>query len=835
MSLRLRPLAYRVTRYSVALIGTLFAVVIWVWVQYLPGYLTSRLFAPMACGPARHALALICGFSIVPLGLFLLASVFGIPMDKPVIFAGASALNIGLLGILTPWTAPDIGRRDIAQLSGVALASAIFLLFGFRAVDAGDVLTTIQHCLYVIALHGIQSHPSESLPLFDAMTGDHMHFLIHHDTTGLAGLAQLLYEQRIGNVPILAVPIATLGMAGWFVVQVHATVATVYCIWLAAREVGASPKASALSAAIFGWATNVMSAYYVNENYFALTLAAFLLWTALSTHGRGLVLLAGLAIGHAVGVRHTAVLFLPGVVIGALWQPISRAERGIRLILGAASSGLAVAPWLYINHLMLGEILTHPKVQPDSGGRVVANTILGKTFAFKPLQWPFTSEVVRTSWNPFPTFIWIPLLIIRSFGQIASAVALLGLKKTSRRTAIVLSLFFVPHTLALAMLEGLDWEQITYVIAGLAPIGVWLALGIDRISQVVQQSTSRRWTLTATAALVLTIVGGSFALRDVDFPVDTRPMLAERGVDEPVAMPEIKPPQGQTKGTTSVAERLTQLQPWPEIPVWRTTWAQRLAPTMASIVQSADVPTVNGKPVYPTERAVVLSAYSKKVARTYDFSIAGGDSRPSNKPVRTAVWLHTMAFQFNAERLDVHVERLSGNYVVDLVPVGTSQTPRDFTFWLNPWYPPIKSITVTLNGAPYTDLRVLPWGGRTDEGEQMFIVTNYPPEVLDIIDVPYTVDPLGNPTGCGIWIFLSDVDGDKIETLSPGGATDMLWHGELEGVLRLPNPIQADRLYLFSEPNCSDHIPQYGDRWGKALPPFTGENGPLQIKLDNIW
>ena len=76
---------------------------------------------------------------------------------------------------------------------------------------------------------------------------------------------------------------------------------------------------------------------------------------------------------------------------------------------------------------------------------------------------------------------------------------------------------------------------------------------------------------------------------------------------------------------------------------------------------------------------------------------------------------------------------------------------------------------MTLNGKPFDGIRILPWGGRIDEGEQMFIVTNYPADVLDIIEVPYRIDPIGHPTGCGIWIFLADVDGDRIETLSPGG------------------------------------------------------------------
>ncbi|MFT5431834.1 MAG: hypothetical protein ACI9OJ_002532, partial [Myxococcota bacterium] len=472
----------------------------------------------------------------------------------------------------------------------------------------------------------------------------------------------------------------------------------------------------------------------------------------------------------------------------------------------------------------------HPKVQADSGGRVVQNVIWGKTFLFKPLNWPFTDTVIRTVWNPFPTFIWIPLLIIQSFGKVACAAMAMGLwfGRKQRRNSVLLLVFFLPHTLAISWLEGIDWEQVTYALPGLAALGVWLGLGIDALWD--RDPKRLVAAAVATAAIAAAVIG----VRSIDFPVDTRSIVAERGVDQPVSPAEVVPDQGQTKNTRAVAARLTDLQLWPEFPVWRTAWARRLGMTMASVIRSAAVPTIGDVPVYPSGEVVVLSGYSKGVTRQYDFELAPRELRQADTPIRTAVWLHTLSFQLKAERLRVNVARYRGHYRVALTQVGASEAAQDFTFRLNPWFPPVKTIEVTLDGEPFDGLRTLPWGGTIEEGEQMFIATNYPPEILDTQEVPFTVDGDGSPTNCGIWVFLADVDGSQIETLAPGGATDMLWHGATTGTLTLPRPIYADSVVLFSEPSCSDHIPQYGDRFGIAHPPFSVDN-PIKIKLDRIW
>ena len=789
------------------------------------GYFVSRAVLPDARGVARWGLTLVFGFCVIPLALFVAASIGGVPMDAPLLWIASAAINVtgAALAILPGgWRRSDVGLRDTGALAAAAALAAAFRVRGFRAIDGGDVLTTIQHCLYVIALHGVQNDPSWSLPLHDALTDDTIHFLIHHERGRLNGLAQLLYEQRLGNVPILAPHIALYGTTGWFICGVFALLVLGTCGWLAAREAGARPIPAALASALTVWGVQSFAMYYVNENVFAAAMVAFLLWGTLRSEGIPVswAVVMGLVAGHLVGVRHTSALFLPALAVAVLWQAVPWRTRLIRLGAGLASTALAAAPWLYVNRIMLGSLFTHPKITPDSGGRAVQNAIFGRTFTFKPLNWPFTDRFVRTAWNPVPTILWIPLWTLQCFGQLTVAVAGFGLTRLpGRRAAWIVALFSLPHTLAIGWLEGVDWEQITYAAPGLVPLVVPLALGLGALAAPVRRL--RRVAIVAGLSAALALAAKA-SIR-LDLPADPR-LLGPQAVAP-----------GQTPGTRSVGDRLSRVSPLPLWPRWRIAGLHHVAAGLRQLVQSAPVPEEGGLPTYPSARVVVLSAYSSGVSRSYDFRIVPRPLRSPTEGVRSAVWLHTLAFRLRAAALRVHVERFEGRYRVDLVREGEAAVPQDFTFWLNPWFPPIQSIAVTLDGEPAPDLRRLSYGGSADDGEQLLLVTNYPPEVLDVVDVPYEVDVGGQvPGGCGIFIFLNGPDPTSIETLTPGGGHDQMWGGALRGTLRLPRHMVPDTVALFSEPYCSGHIPQYGDRFGVAHGPF-GPDHPIRITLDGIW
>jgi len=841
--------------------GLLLHLVTAFWVQFLPGHLIGRLLVPRARGARRLGYSLALGFSVVPLALFLAGSLWGQLLTARYLWMSCSLLNFTLVAVIltrhrtSTADAPliHLTRTDTLWLSGATAAATLLLLFGFRNIDAGDVLTTIQHCLYVISLHGIQSDPSSSLALFDAMTDQDMHFLIHHDADRLVGLSQLLYEQRLGNVPLLSPHVALHGSLGWLTASVHAALLVAYSGFLMLRAVGNQRGSALLVAGGLVLCGQLLSVYYLNENLFALAMVSFLMWIALErpesagVDGWTPLIIAGLVGGHLIGVRHTSVLFLPALVAGVIWlrskesgasaSPANleggRGSPWPAVLVLLACIAVAAAPWLMINEAMLGSPIAHPKVQPRSDGRVALQSLWGFTFWFKAMNWPVAETWVRTPWSPFPTSLWLPLLVLRTSGLVAGVAAIFGvfelIGKRAGRSAALLTLFFLPHWLALSLLEGLDWEQISYVVPSLAPLAVLACLGIDRWVRLFARGSERvappRRQLIREGARIITclIVLGATqaALGHARFPIDAR-LLASSSVST-----------DEDAGVASVRHYLTTPRLLPSMPYLRVDGA-RLA--LQELAHQSDETTITaeGVPLYPSGQLAVLSAYYKGTTRTYDFALSGRELREASDTVRTAVWLHTVALRLPATQLTVHVDRHREQYTINLRETGEpSSTMQDFTFWLNPWDPPIRTIRMTLNGKPIPDLRVLTYGGELDEGERLHILTNYPADVLDVVDVPYTVDT-DEGVGCGIWVFLEGVDSSRIETLSPGGAFDMRWDGTVQGTLRLPRNMHADHVVLFSDPYCGQHVPQRGDRYGIARAPFTQEQG-FQIKLDRRW
>ena len=63
---------------------------------------------------------------------------------------------------------------------------------------------------------------------------------------------------------------------------------------------------------------------------------------------------------------------------------------------------------------------------------------------------------------------------------------------------------------------------------------------------------------------------------------------------------------------------------------------------------------------------------------------------------------------------------------------------------------------------------------------------------------------------------------------------DQSWDGSLEGTITVPRNMLADKLVLFAEPYCSDHVPQYGDRYSVVAGPFV-DGQVLEFQLDRHW
>ncbi|MFT5434631.1 MAG: hypothetical protein ACI9OJ_005345 [Myxococcota bacterium] len=823
-------------------LGIAWCVAAFFWVQLLPGYLCSRLLVPEAKGLERYGLTLIAGFSIVPLGFFLATVAASIPMGVDALLLLSTVTNLGLGWVLTRGPERpklDIGARESLSVMLLWLAVTALLIFGIRSLDGGDLFSTVHHCLYVIGMYTIGNHADASLPFYDAVSGDVMHYLVRHPTTEFNGLAPLFYEQRIGNAPIIGTPMALYGTVGWLVPSIFAGVVTGVCVTLAALELKVQRAAAWIGGVVFTLGMQTFCGYAINENTFAVAMVSFLIWAALRPSlSTGWLLMIGIVSGHLIGVRHTSALIWPAIITAVAWQPGPRRQvlRGVA-IAGAAAVAAAL-PWLYINFVMLGNPLGHPKADPVSGVRIVTNEIAGFKFNFRALNWPFTEQWVRTPWNAFPTILWLPLWIGKSWGQIAAGLSICGWIRTyrHRRAFVLLVLFSVPHSLVIGWLETLDWEQLTYAAPGLVPLGVTLALGVDG---VLRAATRRRWLVGAVAA-ILAVVGLSAAAETLRFPVDQR-RLESVGCETS---------DGETAGVKRVREWLTEPSLLPKTPVPRITlWNNTLAGFAHAGPWSHFTGEHAGRPAYQSGQVVVLSAYSEPGRKEHEFYLLGGPLRTAKTPVRSSLGLHQVSVQLPAERAQVTLERAGGHnaadgeqYEVKITAVGPRSELHDFTLFVHPWSPPILNIVgyvqpSEIRGSDVQRIPTLRYGS-DDPYEQRFIVTNYGPEVLDVVELQIDIDPAGSADHWGLLFFTYDVDPTSIETLILSGGHDHAWIGG-EGVgrsmtLRLPRGLLSDTLILHADPACSDHTPQYGDRYGFVQGPFDADT-PVKLTLDRHW
>lgn len=805
--------------------GTVYLVCAWAWVQLIPGWIVSRWLVSDAVGGERAGIALLCAWSIVPLAFFLVAVMAAVPMDSGFLWFFSTAINV--LGLLDRRNRVAL-RLDWRYGLGflcLALGVGVLLALGYRSLDGGDVFSTVHHCLYVIVMHTITNDPSVAVPLYDAASDGIVHYLVHHQTGQFNGLAPLFFEQRLGNAPILAPSVALFGTAGWWWASATTGASIAVYSYLVARALSISKAASGMAAFMFTLGMHNFCMYFVNENTYAVTLTAVLLWAALiPRRTTGWLILLGIAAGHLLGVRYTSALILPAVALAALWRSEAWLVRWKRFSVGLVAFSITILPWLYVNSIMLDSPLTHPKIHAEHEGRVVTNTFLGTEFEFRALNWPFIEEWSRTAWNPFPTQVWLPLQLGQSFGQLAIALALLGVFALwrRRREFWLLVVFCLPHTLAICWLETLDWEQLTYAAPGLVPLVAWLALGIDKVL-----SEPKRQTVLVFISLAV-VFGTANTLQASEWPVDRR-MLARVDTPERVMVPD-----GRDHGTALVSEWLTQFRLLPQLPVVRTTYANALTDALSHIPMS-EVETSEHGPVYPSGRVAVLAGYSQFEDKSYDFVLEGAPLLTTANAIRTSLGLHQVSLRMAAERLQVSLVRRQGRYVIDIKPLKEAVAEQDFTFWLHPWMPPIERIDVTANGKPIPDLRSLEYGGTQELDQLRFILTNYSSEIHDIVEMPYVVRTSDeDQVQCGLFLFLGDgSDPAQLETLVLAGGHDTFWLGKPEGTLNIPRNLAAKTLVLYTDPTCSTHVPQPGDKWAVAHGPFTDEL--ITLELGRYW
>ena len=251
----------------------------------------------------------------------------------------------------------------------------------------------------------------------------------------------------------------------------------------------------------------------------------------------------GLLFGLAVMMRHVLILCTPAI-LWAVW--VYQGDRRRAFIKGFATFNLVTVVGHIHHYVALGSITKF-----ESFGQIpeFEHNFLGAYSGL--LQWPFADQLLRTPWNPFPTFLMWPVYLADHLGLVLFAAMLVGivwLVRQKREEGVFWVSWMVLAYTALSLQENWDVPNKMGVIYILFhPFIVWAGAGL--------LAASRAPRTYGVAVVVVTLVCGfGFrALTNVAVAEDTRYYQAWEG-------------EREEDDAYVQAERLrvTDMAPWPD-------------------------------------------------------------------------------------------------------------------------------------------------------------------------------------------------------------------------------------------------------------------------------
>ena len=383
-----------------------------------------------------------------------------------------------------------------------------------------ETTTMWWQCSHLSTLYLMESGGGSGVVAWDPTLQQTVTSLFAHPLEPAFGLGPILEHQRPGNAAFLVHPFAFLSNGGLPVALAMVDfLVLAFAALLAARHLQ-NTFGIALLSLLFWLGCRTLSGYQLNETYTAMSLSLGLLHLLLrgGANDRLLTLAAGVVAGHLLGVRPVALLLLPA------WLLLSSHHR-MRALSFLGALALTGFHWFWLHAQALGSLVKHPALYKAEGLLHTRTLFAGNawewSFTFPPLNIPFHDALLTGPSHPLPTLLRLPLELLFAFGAPLLALGLVGsvTRIAPPRTRWGLLAWALPIPLSLCAVVELDYQKLSYVLLALAPLPIWLGVGLSRFN-----ASPLRRSVLAVVALTLFVLLPPL-LRDLNLPQDERPQL----------------------------------------------------------------------------------------------------------------------------------------------------------------------------------------------------------------------------------------------------------------------------------------------------------------------
>ncbi|PLW79419.1 hypothetical protein C0585_07775 [Candidatus Woesearchaeota archaeon] len=332
--------------------------------------------------------------------------------------------------------------------------------------------------------------------------------LIDKETYGIS-----TKDQRIGSAIFYSIPYLLFGKIGFRIFYSLLGGLLFILTYFITEKVLENKNISIISGLILALNPYILNVNRLNPNLLALTLITFMMFLLVEKDKNDWILL-GMLLGVLGGIRNVSLLFIPSfiffMVFGSKLLEIKNKNNKILLknfslfVFGAL---LFIIPILLWNNYVFGGILEHPTQSEYLQGYrpTFEHSLLGVTFKFNGLfNYPLIDKVIRTPHNAYPTFLTLPLLLLKSFGLLFLPLILFGIKKLyskDKKLLFFLLIFTIPYFLFLSVQE--NWEDVksTFILLIYTPLIILMTAGIYELKKL-----DKKKIITFSVILIFSLI-----------------------------------------------------------------------------------------------------------------------------------------------------------------------------------------------------------------------------------------------------------------------------------------------------------------------------------------
>jgi len=434
----------------------------------LPGYLMAyRYSRGFNNTNAVEIFALITGFStlVVPSLIFFVASFTFLPIKPLLALCGSFSLVIlqyrqlgGALSDLSSFFSTGRWRIILKQILAPAITAAFALVYQvlfFDTVNDLDFSCTYFPCAISAGL--VDFEGSEGIN-FNLLFGDH---------------------QRMGITSVLSPAMALYGMFGLRVQWGLILSVIPLCVFILSQRIGTGKSSAGIAMIISAILPCII--FEPDQNRLVLSLICFFTLIVIIRQERPLFLGGMLAL--LLGAEPFLILGLPSLIVGLLRKRNPSWRLPSNWLKMALSFFVFSVPFLIRYTLAFGNpflLHEHFSYIPSLDYSLFDMQFTIPAF----LNWPLFDQLVRSTYNPLPNLVILPITIEAHFGVLLLSVACIGVLALAIEgewhVLSTMALFFVPIAGFLALNE--NWTQKDkwgVVVMAYLPIFLCLASGFS--------------------------------------------------------------------------------------------------------------------------------------------------------------------------------------------------------------------------------------------------------------------------------------------------------------------------------------------------------------------